>query len=179
MNCVLHLKPHLHLRRNAHPFQFLPPSTLPSPKLQSPTSLSSPTAIPSTISTPNSKLPAPKEKAQLASPAELPRWVCIGGASLGIALLLMGMDPDHRALALGPEGPLMEEFWDNVRRYVLYALTVSTGAVYTISQPIIELLKNPITAILIIVVLAGTFYLLSQVLSAMIGISEFSYDYAY
>ncbi|KAE8652901.1 hypothetical protein Csa_022671, partial [Cucumis sativus] len=27
------------------------------------------------------------------------------------------------ALALGPEGPLVEEFWDNVRRYAIYALT--------------------------------------------------------
>ncbi|KAK2990206.1 hypothetical protein RJ640_014658 [Escallonia rubra] len=37
-------------------------------------------------------------------------------------LFLMGVD-DHKALAFGPEGPLMEDFWDNMRRYGLYALT--------------------------------------------------------
>lgn len=44
------------------------------------------------------------------------------------------------ALALGPEGPLVEEFWDNVRRYAIYALTVSTGAIYTILHFILELI---------------------------------------
>ncbi|KAH0712225.1 hypothetical protein KY289_008184 [Solanum tuberosum] len=35
----------------------------------------------------------------------------------------MGFDDKNQALALGPEGPLMEEFWENMRRYGLYALT--------------------------------------------------------
>lgn len=93
-------------------------------------------------------------------------------------MFLMGLD-DQKALALGPEGPLAEEFWDNVRRYALYALTVSTGALYTIFQPIVELLKNPISAILILVIFGGGLYIVSQVLSAMVGVSEFSYDYSY
>ncbi|KAK2988370.1 hypothetical protein RJ640_007305 [Escallonia rubra] len=41
-------------------------------------------------------------------------------------LFLMGFD-DHKALAFGPEGPLMEDFWDNMRRYGLYALTSCAG----------------------------------------------------
>jgi hypothetical protein len=86
---------------------------------------------------------------------------------------------DQKALALGPEGPLMEEFWENVRRYALYALTVSTGALYTIFEPIGELLKNPITAVLILLIFGGSFYVLSQVLSVMLGVSEFNYDYSY
>ncbi|GAU14714.1 hypothetical protein TSUD_203630 [Trifolium subterraneum] len=105
------------------------------------------------------------------------RIVIIGAVSVGILLLLSGMD-EQKAMALGPEGPLVEEFWDNVRRYGLYALTVSTGAIYTIMVPIFELLKNPITAILIIVIFGGGFYIVSQVLSAMVGVSDFSYDYA-
>ncbi|CAI8611660.1 unnamed protein product [Vicia faba] len=104
------------------------------------------------------------------------RVVIIGAVSFGVLLLLGGMD-EHKALALGPEGPLVEEFWDNVRRYGLYALTVSTGAIYTIMVPIFELLKNPITAILIVAIFVGGFYIVSQVLSAMVGISDFSYDY--
>lgn len=103
----------------------------------------------------------------------------LGGASLGLALLILGADGQHEALAFGPEGPLVEEFWDNMRRYGLYILTVSTGVIYTILEPIVELLKNPITAILIIVVVGGSFYLVSQVVSAMVGISDFTYNYGY
>lgn len=99
-------------------------------------------------------------------------------ASLGIALFLVGIEVP-KALAFGPEGPLVEEFWDNMRRYGLYILTVSTGVIYTIFEPILELLKNPISAILIIIIFGGSIYLVSQVLSAMFGISEFAYEYGY
>ncbi|KAG0490739.1 hypothetical protein HPP92_007602 [Vanilla planifolia] len=109
----------------------------------------------------------------------LPRWLLLGGFSFGLAILLSGFDGRQEALALGPEGPLVEEFWENVRRYGIFIITVSTGALYTILQPIFELLKSPVTAILIIIVLAGSFYLLFQVLNAMVGISEFSYEYGY
>ncbi|XP_051125127.1 uncharacterized protein LOC127247340 [Andrographis paniculata] len=104
------------------------------------------------------------------------RMVMFGAASL---VFLIGVDDDHssKALALGPEGPLMEEFWDNMRRYALYVLTVSTGALYTLLQPIVELLKNPITALLILAIFGGGFYLVSQVVTAMVGLSDFSYDY--
>ena len=44
------------------------------------------------------------------------------------------------ALALGPKGPMVEEFWDNGRRYAIYVLTVSTGAIYTILHFILELI---------------------------------------
>ncbi|KAF4379182.1 hypothetical protein G4B88_010576 [Cannabis sativa] len=98
------------------------------------------------------------------------RSLIVGAVSVGVLLFLMGLD-DQKALALGPEGPLAEEFWDNVRRYALYALTVSTGALYTIFLPIFELLKNPISAILILAILGGGFYLVSQVVSAMIHIA--------
>lgn len=81
------------------------------------------------------------------------------------------------AAALGPEGPLVEEFWDNMRRYALYVVTVSTGFAYTLAQPIVELLKNPVTALLIVAVLAGGGFLVSQVLNAMVGNSDFIYTY--
>jgi len=85
---------------------------------------------------------------------------------------------EQSALAFWPEGPLVEEFWENMRRYGLYFFTVGTGAVYTILKPIYELLKNPISAVLVIVIISGIFYLLYLTLTAMIGISEFSYQYA-
>lgn len=56
---------------------------------------------------------------------------------MGFVLFLMGNDEQSRALALGPEGPLMEEFWDNMRRYGLYVLTVSTGVLYAVFEPIV------------------------------------------
>ncbi|CAA0395468.1 protein family Ycf33 protein [Arabidopsis suecica] len=107
------------------------------------------------------------------------RYAVVGGVSVGLMMvLLLGMDAE-KAMALGPEGPLMEEFWDNVRRYGLYALTVSTGALSAVFEPIFELLKNPISAILILLILGGSFYIVSQVVSAMIGVNEFAYQYSY
>ncbi|KAK7292475.1 hypothetical protein RIF29_08256 [Crotalaria pallida] len=99
-------------------------------------------------------------------------------SSVGIILLMLLLN-EEKALALGPEGPLVEEFWDNVRRYALYALTVSTGAIYTIVQPIWELLKNPISAILVIALFGGGIFIVSQVVSAMVGVTDFTYDYGY
>ncbi|KAK9935868.1 hypothetical protein M0R45_012742 [Rubus argutus] len=104
------------------------------------------------------------------------RFLIMGAVSVGVVMLLMDQ---QKAMALGPEGPLMEEFWDNVRRYALYALTVSTGALYTVFQPIYELLKNPISAILVLVILGGGFFIVSQVVSAMIGVTDFNYQYQY
>ncbi|MCO5594470.1 hypothetical protein L7F22_048500 [Adiantum nelumboides] len=93
--------------------------------------------------------------------------------SLGFAFGSAGV-----ALALGPEGPLVEEFWDNVRRYGLYFLTVFTGGLYSLLQPIFSLLRNPLTAIFTIAFLSGTFYLLYLVLNTMLGITAFNYNYA-
>lgn len=93
-------------------------------------------------------------------------------------VLLLSIDAE-KAMAFGPEGPLVEEFWDNVRRYALYALTVSTGAIYSVVEPILDLLKNPISAILILIILGGSIFIVSQVLSAMVGVSDFAYDYGY
>ncbi|KAJ4900070.1 Uncharacterized protein Rs2_14021 [Raphanus sativus] len=107
------------------------------------------------------------------------RQALVTGVSVGLMMaLVMGIDGE-KAMALGPEGPLMEEFWDNVRRYGLYALTVSTGALSAVFEPIFELLKNPISAVLIVIILGGSFYIVSQVVSAMVGVNEFAYDYGY
>ncbi|CAH9076481.1 unnamed protein product [Cuscuta europaea] len=101
-----------------------------------------------------------------------------GAVSIGVVMFLMGLG-DEKALALGPEGPLMEEFWDNMRRYAIYVLTVSTGALYIVFQPVFELLKSPVSAILIVAIIGGSIYIVSQVLSAMVGISDFNIRYSY
>ncbi|KAK6149641.1 hypothetical protein DH2020_017166 [Rehmannia glutinosa] len=130
------------------------------------------------VKSPNSKRFSTAELLSVISSKQHSRMVVVGAVSIGLALFLMGLD-DHKALALGPEGPLLEDFWDNMRRYALYALTVSTGAIYALLEPIVELLKNPISAVLILVIIGGGFFIVSQVVTAMVGLSDFSYDYSY
>ncbi|KAI3874801.1 hypothetical protein MKW98_019374 [Papaver atlanticum] len=98
--------------------------------------------------------------------------------TLGVAMLVVGMN-DQKTSALGPEGPLVEEFWDNMGIYSFYILPESTSVIYTIFQPILEILKNLVTAALIITVLGGKLFIVSQVISTMVGVSEFLYDYGY
>lgn len=124
-------------------------------------------------------LPKSKKFSRTEISKERSNLLVLGAVSVGVGLFLMGFDDNNQALALGPEGPLMEEFWDNMRRYGLYALTVSTGVLWAVFQPIYELLKNPISAILILTIMGGSFYIVSQVVSAMVGITDFSYDYNY
>lgn len=180
--CAFQLSRHLHIS-NLHGHQLQPP------KLLAPSNLKlQPSARPAKIvlprltklfsSNPQKKISKTK-LFEVDSSVRLQRLLLLGGFSFAFSLLLLGFDGKQEAVAFGPEGPLVEEFWDNLRRYGIYFVTVSTGAIYTILQPIFELLKNPITAILIVVVVGGSFYLLSQVLSAMVGVSEFSYQYAY
>ncbi|VFQ97821.1 unnamed protein product [Cuscuta campestris] len=104
-------------------------------------------------------------------PDQKSRALMWGAAAVGAAVLLMGLGEEEKALALGPGGPLMEDFWENMRRYGVFALTVSTGALYAVFRPIFELLRSPVSAILVVIVVAGGFYIMSQVLSAMLGIS--------
>ncbi|XP_022926795.1 uncharacterized protein LOC111433802 [Cucurbita moschata] len=161
-----------------------PPISPPLIPINVPTPLRSPFRPLASSSPPKSPAKSPKNtwpsdlKAIEAHPIESSRFLIIGAVSVGVALFLMGSDGE-RALALGPEGPLVEEFWDNVRRYAIYAVTVSSGALYTILLPILELLKNPITAVLVLAIFGGTIFIISQVLSAMVGVNEFSYEYAY
>ncbi|XP_015056824.1 uncharacterized protein LOC107003087 [Solanum pennellii] len=124
-------------------------------------------------------LPKFKKLSRSEISKERSNLLVLGSVSVGVVLFLMGFDDKNQALALGPEGPLMEEFWDNMRRYGLYALTVSTGVLWAVFQPIYELLKNPISAILILTIMGGSVYIVSQVVSAMVGVTDFSYDYNY
>ena len=116
---------------------------------------------------------APKNLTNGGRTCELPTWALIGGITAGVALALALSVDAGPALALGPEGPLVEEFWDNMRRYGLYTLMVSTGFAWALVQPIYELLRNPITAVLIIFVIVGGAVLTSQVINAMAGNSDF------
>lgn len=101
------------------------------------------------------------------------RELAIG--SLVFALVCL---PDEHALALGPGGPLMEEFWDNVRRYGFYFFTVVSGGLYSLAKPLVDLLKDPSTQILVLIAVIGTFYLVYLTVSTMLGLNDFEYQYA-
>ncbi|KAJ7256885.1 hypothetical protein O6H91_Y413900 [Diphasiastrum complanatum] len=65
-----------------------------------------------------------------------------------------------------------------MRRYGLYFITVATGGIYSLVKPLADLLKSPVTAVLLVVVLSGSFYLLYLTLSTMLGIIDFDYEYS-
>ncbi|CAI7733864.1 unnamed protein product [Closterium sp. NIES-53] len=104
------------------------------------------------------------------SGADLPSSLL--SAALGSSVLDL-----HSSLGLGsattlafiPTGPLMSEFWDNVGRFVIYFFTVFTGGLYSLVKPIVDLFKKPTTAILVVLVLGGGFYITYLTLSAMLG----------
>jgi hypothetical protein len=75
----------------------------------------------------------PKKTQNLENlPDVIPRRFLMGGASLSIAFLIIEFKWHKESMVLGPEGPLVEELWDNTRKYALYTLTVSTRMAYTI-----------------------------------------------
>lgn len=105
--------------------------------------------------------------------SEYARELALGGLVFALVCL-----PDEHALALGPGGPLMEEFWDNVRRYGFYFFTVVSGGLYSLAKPVLDLMKDPSTQILVAVVVIGTFYLMYLTVSTMLGLNDFVYQYA-
>ena len=62
-----------------------------------------------------------------------------------------------------------EEFWSNVLRYVRYFFSVLLGTAYITIKPIGQLLRKPVTAVLVIVALGGLFVFLRTTLNAMLG----------
>ena len=79
------------------------------------------------------------------------------------------LDLTPATLALLP--PQASEFWDNVGRFVVYFFTVLTGGFLSLVQPIIDRLRSPSSAALVIVALAGGFFLAYTTLAAMLGLN--------
>ncbi|WZY70031.1 LOW QUALITY PROTEIN: hypothetical protein YC2023_002271 [Brassica napus] len=46
-------------------------------------------------------------------------------------------------------------------------------------SPSLNSSRPPISAVLILIILGGSFYILSQVVSSMVGVNEFVYEYGY
>lgn len=102
-------------------------------------------------------------------------------AALGGALLLGAAEPaaaadgsTQLAHVAQPLGDLAEnaDFWGNVLRYVSYFFSVLLGTAYIAIRPIIELLKRPGTAVLVVAGIAGLVYFVSFTVQASIGLME-------
>lgn len=65
-----------------------------------------------------------------------------------------------------------EDFWANVLRYISFYFSVLLGTAYVAIKPIIELLKRPTTAILVIIGGAALYFFVSTTVGAMLGMND-------
>jgi len=71
-------------------------------------------------------------------------------------------------------GDLAEDtaFWSNVLRYVSYFFSVLLGTAYVALKPIVELMKRPTTAVLVILGTGALYFFVSTTVSAMLGLND-------
>ncbi len=65
----------------------------------------------------------------------------------------------------------MQEFFDNVSRYPRYLISFSFGIFYNFVEPLIPLLKKPLTAIPLIGAVIAAFVGLVFTMQGMLGIA--------
>ena len=64
------------------------------------------------------------------------------------------------------------DFWANVLRYISYFFSVLLGTAYVAIKPLIELLKRPTTAVLVIAGVAVVYIFVSTTVGAMLGMND-------
>ena len=108
----------------------------------------------------------------------------IGGWRRVSARALLGVAEPALAAQLGeggshpPTAQLLgdlgenEDFWSNVLRYVSYFFSVLLGTAYIAVKPLIELMKRPGTAILVVAGVGSLVWFVSFTVSAMLGMTE-------
>jgi hypothetical protein len=67
-------------------------------------------------------------------------------------------------------------FWENVLRYVQYFFSIMLGTVYVMLKPFAQLLRNPLTGILVIGGTVALLYGIKVTVAAMLG-TEDLFDY--
>jgi len=113
--------------------------------------------------------------------AETNNKICLATLFLVIGMLLV-VPGDSTAMTTSDHPNVLadiaenEDFWANVLRYVSYFFSVLLGTAYVAFKPILELLKRPTTAILVIAGAAGLYYFVSSTVSMMLGVNEFTYE---
>ncbi|MCZ2201608.1 DUF751 family protein [Cylindrospermopsis raciborskii] len=66
---------------------------------------------------------------------------------------------------------MFDGFWNNVFRYPRYLVTIVLGLLVNTFDPLIPLLKRPVTLLAIIGLFVGGFFFLTLTLRAMLGLS--------
>lgn len=65
----------------------------------------------------------------------------------------------------------MDGFWENVLRYQRYFVTVLLGVVWNVVEPLVLLLKRPLSAIALIGLMVGLLTFVALTLRAMLGLT--------
>ncbi len=66
----------------------------------------------------------------------------------------------------------MKDFFENVARYPRYLISFTLGILYSALQPLLPLLRRPLTAIALVGATAAGFLFLSFTLRAMLGLGN-------
>ncbi|MEA5580433.1 DUF751 family protein [Nodularia harveyana UHCC-0300] len=66
---------------------------------------------------------------------------------------------------------MFDGFWDNVFRYPRYFITILLGVFLNSIEPLMPLLKRPITLMALLGFLVGSLVFVSLTLRAMLGLS--------
>jgi hypothetical protein len=64
----------------------------------------------------------------------------------------------------------MKDFFENVARYPRYLISFTLGILYSALQPLLPLLRRPLTAIALVGATVAGFLFLSFTLRAMLGL---------
>uniref|UniRef100_A0A061S0P0 Uncharacterized protein ycf33 n=1 Tax=Tetraselmis sp. GSL018 TaxID=582737 RepID=A0A061S0P0_9CHLO len=106
--------------------------------------------------------------------------VVFGGAA---TLLALGPEPAQAAdlSAIPAFHPVssdlqnlaaQEDFWVNLSKYFRFFISLMTGTAYVMLRPFAGMLKRPVTAVLLVVFVAGLLYFLNFTVNAMLGLSD-------
>ncbi|MBI1241510.1 DUF751 family protein [Umezakia ovalisporum] len=66
---------------------------------------------------------------------------------------------------------MFDGFWDNVFRYPRYFITILLGVILNTVEPLMPLLKRPVTLIALLSFFVGSLVFVSLTLRAMLGLS--------
>lgn len=65
----------------------------------------------------------------------------------------------------------MQDFFNNVSRYPRYFISFTLGILFNAIEPLLPLLKRPVTAIALVGAVIAAFVFLTFTLQAMLGLS--------
>ncbi|ALF53019.1 hypothetical protein ACX27_09410 [Nostoc piscinale CENA21] len=66
---------------------------------------------------------------------------------------------------------MFDGFWDNVFRYPRYLVTILVGLLVNTFEPLLPLLKRPVTLVAVVGLLLGGLAFVTLTLRAMLGLS--------